>query len=200
MRPVQETGRAPLTAPETSAGTPTPVGGRGPGRRPPFHRRPGGVSPAAFFGVAAVVVAIDQVAKSLAIAHLPIADSRPVVDGLFQLTLTFNSGAAFSFGTTATPVFASLALVVVFVIIAVSTLVRSTLWTWALALLLGGAAGNLTDRLLRPPGPFRGHVVDFLQLPHWPIFNVADMCVVSAALLIMLATFTGRTLDGRRLR
>ena len=51
-----------------------------------------------------------------------------------------------------------------------------------------------------PPGPFRGHVVDFLQLPHWPIFNVADMCVISAALLIMLATFTGRALDGRRLR
>ena len=69
-----------------------------------------------------------------------------------------------------------------------------------MALLLGGAVGNLTDRLVRAPGPFRGHVVDFLQLPHWPIFNVADMCVVSAALLILLATFTGRTIDGRRLR
>jgi signal peptidase II len=153
-----------------------------------------------FFGIAILVVVVDQAAKSLAVAHLPIADSRPVVDGLLRLTLTFNSGAAFSFGTTATPVFASLALAVVFVIVAVSTLVRSTLWTWALALLLGGAAGNLTDRLLRPPGPFRGHVVDFLQLPHWPIFNVADSCVVCAALLILLATFTGRALDGRRLR
>jgi signal peptidase II len=197
---MQATGRAPLTAPETSAAVPAPVGGHGSGRRPPFHRRPGGTSPAFFFGVAALVLATDQVAKSLAIAHLSIADSRPVVDGLLQLTLTFNSGAAFSFGTTATPVFASLALVVVFVIVAVSTIVRSTMWTLALGLLLGGAAGNLTDRLFRPPGPFRGHVVDFLQLPHWPIFNVADMCVISAALLIMLATFTGRALDGRRLR
>jgi signal peptidase II len=150
--------------------------------------------------VAAAAVAIDQIAKSLAIDHLPIADSRPLVDGLLQLRLTFNSGAAFSFATTATPLFATLALAVVFVIVAVSTVVRSTLWTVALALLLGGAAGNLTDRLFRQPGPFRGHVVDFLELPHWPIFNVADMCVVSAALLIMFATFTGRTLDGRRLR
>jgi signal peptidase II len=153
-----------------------------------------------FFGIAALVVAVDQVTKSLAVANLPVADSRPMVDGLLQLTLTFNSGAAFSFGTTATPVFASLALVVTVVLVAVSTLVRSRVWTLALALLLGGASGNLTDRLFRPPGPFRGHVVDFLQLPHWPIFNVADTCVVSAALLIMLATFTGRTLDGRRLR
>jgi signal peptidase II len=195
VRAVQATGRAPLTASETSAAPPTAGG-----RRPPFHRRPGGTSPATFFGVAAAIVAVDQVAKSLAIAHLSIADSRPLVDGLLQLNLTYNSGAAFSFGTTATPVFAVLALAVVVVIVAVSTLVRSRLWTWALALLLGGAAGNLTDRLARPPGPFRGHVVDFLQLPHWPIFNVADMCVVSAALLIMLATLTGRVLDGRRLR
>ena len=153
-----------------------------------------------FFGVAAVVVAMDQAAKSLAIAHLPIGQSKPVVGELLQLTLTFNSGAAFSFGTSATPVFATLALVVACIIVAVSTLVRSTLWTWALALLLGGAAGNLTDRLLRAPGPFRGHVVDFLQLPYWPIFNVADMCVVTAAMLIIFATFTGRALDGRRLR
>jgi signal peptidase II len=197
---VQAAGRAPLTAPETSADAPTLVGGSGQGLRRFLRRRPGGTSPLIFFGVAAVIVVLDQTAKSLAIAHLDIAESRAVVDGLLHLTLTFNSGAAFSFGTTMTPVFASLALLMVFVIIAVSTVVRSTLWTWALGLLLGGAIGNFTDRLVRAPGPFRGHVVDFLQLPHWPIFNVADMCVVTAALLILLATFTGRAMDGRRLR
>ena len=64
--------------------------------------------------------------------------------------------------------------------------------------LLGGVGGNFTDRLIRDPGPFRGHVVDFLQLPHWPIFNVADMCIDAAAVLIVLLTLRGIGLDGSR--
>jgi signal peptidase II len=69
----------------------------------------------------------------------------------------------------------------------------------ALGLLCAGVAGNLADRLFRPPGPFRGHVVDFLELPHWPIFNVADMCISGAAVLIMvLAVVRNIGLDGSR--
>ena len=68
----------------------------------------------------------------------------------------------------------------------------------ALGLLLAGVGGNLTDRMLREPGPFRGHVVDFLMLPHWPIFNVADMCINVAAGLILVQAFRGIKLDGSR--
>ena len=68
----------------------------------------------------------------------------------------------------------------------------------ALGLLLAGVAGNLTDRIVREPGPLRGHVVDFLMLPHWPVFNVADICINIAAGLIMLQAFRGIRLDGTR--
>lgn len=72
-------------------------------------------------------------------------------------------------------------------------------WAVALGLLVAGVTGNLADRIFRSPGPLRGHVVDFLQLPHWPIFNVADMCITGAAVLIMiLAVVKGVGLDGRR--
>jgi signal peptidase II len=68
----------------------------------------------------------------------------------------------------------------------------------ALGLLLGGALGNLTDRIFRSPGPLRGHVVDFLELPHWPIFNLADSAIVLGAVLITLQSLRGVHLDGRR--
>ena len=72
----------------------------------------------------------------------------------------------------------------------------STLWAVALGLLLAGIAGNLTDRMLREPGPLRGQVIDFLMLPHWPVFNVADMCINAAAVLILVQAFRGIRLDG----
>ena len=74
----------------------------------------------------------------------------------------------------------------------------SRLWAVALGLLLAGVGGNLTDRLLREPGPLRGHVIDFLMLPHWPIFNVADMCINVAAGLILIQAFRGIRIDGTR--
>jgi signal peptidase II len=83
------------------------------------------------------------------------------------------------------------------VVAVLGTHVRSTGWAWALGLLLAGIAGNLTDRLFRDPGPLRGHVVDFLQLPHWPIFNVADVCINVAAALIVVQSVRGVPLRGR---
>jgi signal peptidase II len=76
--------------------------------------------------------------------------------------------------------------------------VASTGWALALGILLGGVAGNLTDRIVRPPEPFHGHVVDFLMLPNWPVFNIADICINVAAGLIILQTFRGISLDGTR--
>jgi signal peptidase II len=69
----------------------------------------------------------------------------------------------------------------------------------AIGLLCAGVAGNLTDRLFRPPGVLRGHVIDFLELPYWPIFNVADMCITAAAIMIMyLSVVKGIAINGER--
>jgi signal peptidase II len=78
--------------------------------------------------------------------------------------------------------------------------VRSTGRAWAFGLLLAGILGNLADRMFRSPGPFRGHVVDFIALPHWPVFNVADICINVAAALILLLALLGVRLDGSRAR
>ncbi len=148
--------------------------------------------------VAAVVWLADAASKVIAVNLL--ADREPVelVPRVLTLTLTRNPGAAFSIGTGVTVLLTAVACVVVLVVLRLSGRVRSTGWAWALGLLLGGALGNLTDRLLREPGPFRGHVVDFLQLPRWPVFNLADSCIVTAALLIALLSLRGTTLDGSR--
>jgi len=86
------------------------------------------------------------------------------------------------------------------VIVRVARDLVSTAWALALGLLLGGALGNLVDRIFREPGPLRGHVVDFLQLPNWPIFNVADMCINVAAALIVIQAVRGVSIDGSRSR
>ena len=151
-----------------------------------------------FAVVAAGAWAADVVTKVLAVDLL--ADRAPVdvVPGVLSLTLTRNPGAAFSVGTGLTVLLTAIALVVVVVVVRLSGRVRSAGWACALGLLLGGALGNLTDRLLREPAPFRGHVVDFLRLPHWPVFNLADSCIVAAALLIALLSVRGIGLDGTR--
>ena len=76
--------------------------------------------------------------------------------------------------------------------------VGTTLWAIALGLLLAGIGGNLTDRIFRDPGPLRGHVVDLFMIPHWPVFNVADVCIDVAAVLILLQAFRNVRLDGSR--
>jgi signal peptidase II len=148
--------------------------------------------------VAALAWAADLGTKVLAVEHL--SDRGPVelVPGVLQLTLTRNSGAAFSIATGLTVVLTAIACVVVVVVLRLLVKVVSTGWAVALGLLLGGALGNLTDRLFRDPAPFRGHVVDFLELPHWPVFNLADCCIVAAALLIALQSVRGIGLDGNR--
>jgi len=148
--------------------------------------------------LAAVAWAADVVTKSLAVAHLTDRPDVDLVPGVLNLTLTRNSGAAFSLGTGFTVVLTAIACVVVVVVLRLLPKVRSTGWALALGLLLGGALGNLTDRILRSPSPFRGHVVDFLELPHWPVFNLADCFIVTAAMLIALQSVRGIGVDGSR--
>ncbi len=143
-------------------------------------------------GVAVVGLVLDQIAKQAAIAALVPGEPVPFVGRLLQFYLIRNSGAAFSLGEGVTWVFALLAAVVLVALLVIA-LPRTRHWGWAVAfgLLAAGVAGNLTDRLLRPPAPLRGHVVDFLMLPYWPIFNVADMMIVAAAIVIVSLSFFG---------
>jgi signal peptidase II len=150
-----------------------------------------------FAGVAVLAYAADLVSKQWALASLADGDIA-VLGDWFTFHLTFNPGAAFSTGTDFTIVFTALAMVAVVVVLWLSRRLVSTGWALALGLLLGGVGGNLTDRIVRPPEPFHGHVVDFLMLPDWPVFNVADMCINVAAGLIILQTFRGVSLDGTR--
>ena len=149
-------------------------------------------------GVALTAYALDVGTKVWAVDRLSGRGPQPLIGDLLQLNLTRNPGAAFSTGTEFTVALSTLALVAVVVVLYVARRVATTGWAVALGLLLAGVGGNLTDRLFRAPGPFRGHVVDFLQLPHWPIFNVADMCIDSAVALIVVQALRGVGIDGHR--
>lgn len=150
-----------------------------------------------FLLVCAAAYALDQVTKALALRHLADRDV-PVLGDWFTLHLTFNPGAAFGTGTDYTIVFTVLAIVAVAVVLVLSRRLGSTFWAVGLGLLLAGVAGNLTDRIVRDPGPFVGHVIDFLRFPNFPVFNVADVCINVAAGIIILQAFRGVALDGSR--
>src|SRR5579863_9587580 len=162
---------------------------------PPGHHR--GRTLAVMLGVAAVVVAADAVSKALVLRDLP---GRPPVrglGGLLTLKLTVNPGAAFGVGTSYTAVIALIACGVIVYVIRMAARLRSLSWTIGLGLLLGGAAGNLGDRLFRAPGPLRGSVVDWLNLPHFPwTFNLADAAITCAAVLIAILALSGVRIDG----
>jgi signal peptidase II len=148
--------------------------------------------------VALAAYALDLSTKQWALVNLEDGDIAVIGDWLV-LHLVFNPGAAFSTGTEFTIVFSCLAVVAVLVVLWLSRRLGSPLWAVGLGLLLGGVAGNLTDRIFREPGFMRGHVVDFLMLPNWPVFNVADMCINAAAAVIILQSFRGVMLSGARI-
>jgi signal peptidase II len=151
-----------------------------------------------FATIAAVTYAIDVVTKILAVEHLTGEPPVPVVGDFLSLYLTYNSGAAFSFLTGHTEILSVVAIIATCVVLWVSRRLGSVGWAIALGFLLGGVAGNLTDRLLREPGFLQGHVVDFFMLPNFPVFNVADICINIAAATIVLQAIRGINLDGTR--
>jgi len=159
--------------------------------------RPGRRRVGLLLAVAAGVYLADVISKIIVVATLPGHQVR-LLGGLLTLDLLRNSGAAFSIGTSLTIVFTLIALGVIFFILRTSRRLRSVPWAITLGLLLGGATGNLTDRLLRSPGAFRGDVVDWIQLPHWPVFNVADSAIVCGGVLAVLLAARGYRLDGTR--
>ncbi len=152
----------------------------------------------ALLGTAVLVAAVDAVTKVLVVARL--ADRTPIrlLGGLLTLLETRNPGAAFGVGGGATVLFTLVAAGVIVAIARTATRLRSLPWAISLGLLLGGATGNLVDRLLRAPGPLRGHVVDWIEVPHWPVFNLADSAIVTGGLLAVLLASRGLGVDGRR--
>jgi signal peptidase II len=150
------------------------------------------------FGVALTVLALDVVTKLIVVrtlsGHAPIR----LLDGFLTLLLLRNSGAAFSIGASMTIVFTAIAAAVIVYILRAARKLRSLPWAITLGLLLGGATGNLADRIFRSPGLFRGDVVDWIELPHWPVFNLADSAIVCGGVLAVLLALRGVRLDGSR--
>lgn len=146
-----------------------------------------------------VGLGVDQASKRAVLETLSPGQPVEIVGSLVRFNLIFNPGAAFSLGTSMTlalSIFAIVALLAC-VFIALSK-VRTLSQALAVGLMMAGISGNLHDRIFRAPGPLLGHVVDFIQLPHFAIFNVADMCITSAAFLIILLSLRNPSEEKKR--
>lgn len=151
--------------------------------------------------VAAFALALDFGSKSVVVSTL---EGRPPVrlgGGLLYFDVLRNSGAAFSIATGMTWLLSLIAIGVVVTIIRLAPKLRSAAWAVGLGLVLGGALGNLVDRLFRAPGPLRGHVVDFISVfaPYggvWPVFNLADSAICVGGVLLVLFALLGHDYDG----
>lgn len=147
--------------------------------------------------VATLVVALDLATKLAVVANLEGRTPIELVGGLLTLRVIRNPGAAFGLGVGATVVFSLVAIVVAGTIIRLAPRLRSLSWAVALGLILGGALGNLVDRIFRAPGPLLGHVVDFLDVAYFPwIFNLADSAIVCGGALMVLTSLRGVDYDG----
>ena len=147
-------------------------------------------------GTAVGIVLIDQVTKAWAVTYLrPRIESGEgpiyIIDPLLRLTYVENTGAAWGMGAGYTWIFTIVAVVVGVVIVRFARTITSRAWALALGGLLGGLLGNLIDRLTRPPGPGLGSVVDFIGLPNFPVFNVADMAITCSAVAMIILAWRG---------
>ncbi|MGH3714005.1 MAG: signal peptidase II [Micromonosporaceae bacterium] len=154
---------------------------------------------------ALTVLAVDIASKVIAVSTLEGRAAVRLLGGAVYLVLTRNTGAAFSLGQGYTVVLTLVAVVVIAVIIRFSRRLGSVPWAVVLGLILGGATGNLVDRLFRAPGPMRGAVIDFISVFDdsggvWPVFNLADSALVVGVGIALLLELTGRRLDGTRVR
>jgi signal peptidase II len=148
-------------------------------------------------GTALLGIAVDQATKALMVATLEGKPPVRVIGQVLTLDVRRNSGAAFSFAPAATVLFTCMAVAVAVLIVIEAPRLRSVGWAAALGLLLAGSVGNLIDRLLRAPGVGRGAVVDFIDLQHFAVFNVADSCLTCGAVLAIWLSLRGIPLAGR---
>jgi signal peptidase II len=191
-----------LTASEISPREGAPVQAEDTGATP-AHRSWCGRAAVTLAVTALIAVVLDVVTKQLAVERLADGRSVRLLGGTVYLVLTRNSGAAFSLGQGYTVVFPVITLGVVGWIVWMARRLRSVPWAVAFGLVLGGALGNLGDRLFRAPGPFLGHVVDFISVfddagRAFPVFNIADSALSVGVALAVLLEVTGRRRDGTR--
>lgn len=151
-------------------------------------------------GIALLGYLVDVATKTLVVAALREDEPHRVGQSALQLRLIRNPGAAFGLGVGSTALFTLVTVAVIAAVLRVAHGLDSLPWAVALGMLLGGSLGNLTDRLARAPGPFRGRVVDFVQLPGWPIFNLADALICVAGVMIVMLALNNVPLSGRRRR
>ena len=175
---------------EFAAGAARPV--------PPSPRPRRAVLLSLFAGFAVFAYGLDQLTKYWVTSTMVEGERIPVFPPLLHWYFIRNSGAAFSIGENVTWVFSIIMAAVAVAILFQVRKLGSMWWSLSLGLLLGGALGNLTDRLFRQPSFGMGHVVDFIQLPNFAIFNIADSAVVSAVAIICILTLRGIALDGTR--
>lgn len=156
--------------------------------------------------VALTVIALDVISKIIVVSTL--SDRAPVrtLGGLIYVLETRNTGAAFNLAEGATVILTVIAAAVVVIIVRISARLQSRWWCVALGLVLGGAAGNLSDRLFRGPGPLRGAVVDWISFLdpnssgwHWPVFNIADASIVCGGITAVILMLLGYDVTGERL-
>ena len=141
--------------------------------------------------IALPVIVVDRITKAWAEANLQLGQPQEILGSFLQFNLVYNPGAAFSIFTDATWVFTVFAISFsVFLIVFAGRIVRLP-WKIAAGLGLGGAIGNLIDRIVNEPGIAQGHVVDFIMIPYWPIFNIADSSMSIAVVIIIIASLRG---------
>lgn len=176
-------------------------GASGPGTSDPVSRPDPPLPPrrlGLLLAVAVAALALDVATKVAVVASMADGERIPLIGHTVALVLLRNPGAAFSLATGATWLLTVVALAVVVGIVRIARRLRSPGWALALGLVLGGALGNLVDRFLRGPGPLRGHVVDFVSVGWWPVFNVADSAICVGGAVLVLLALLGRDIDGPR--
>lgn len=154
--------------------------------------------------LATVIVIFDLITKIIAVALLTPYEPTPILGGLVYFTLIRNPGAAFGMADSMTWLLSLIVIAVIIAIIRMAKRLRSTSWAISLGLILGGALGNLIDRIFRSPGFLRGHVVDFVSLfeprgEHFAIFNVADSAITIGGILLVITALRGIEVDGSRM-
>jgi signal peptidase II len=168
----------------------------------PVQQAPGEVRPKVLLlaAVAALIVALDAVSKALVVVNLTEGQPVHLLGDVFEFTLLRNPGAAWNLGTGYTAVFSALAIGVIVFVMRTARRLRSAGFAVAFGLLLGGAAGNLGDRIFRAPGIFRGNVVDWIGVVprYYPVFNIADSAICIAGALFVLLALRGVHMDGTR--
>ncbi len=150
--------------------------------------------------IAFVVLAFDLLTKIAAVHWIQPGRPVEIVGDVVTLRLVRNAGAAFSMATGMTWLLTIVAVCVVIGVVRIGRTLRSPLWALGLGLVLGGALGNLIDRFFRAPGPLQGHVVDFVSVGWWPVFNVADSSIVCGAILLVVLSLFGFEPNGERAR